>query len=84
SEEAQRFAGVLKHDLILMDMELPDSSVFYLAGQIRKIQPQVPLIAQLGSGNQNDLQKVKEGVFDDYLKMPTSRPLINAVVNRFL
>ncbi len=84
SEEAQRFAGVLQHDLILMDVDLPDSGVDFLAEQIKKQRPSVPVIAQIKYDNQDKLKKVNKGIFNDYLKMPASKPLIHAIINKYI
>lgn len=59
-------------DLVVLDLMLPDSHGFDLCRQMRKTQPQLPILMLTALGEEQDRVKgLKEGA-DDYLTKPFS------------
>lgn len=67
-------------DLILMDMRMPVVDGFEAAEQIKKILPQVPIIAQTAFAFSEDKVKALKAGCDDYLSKPIeSQTLIDFI-----
>ena len=60
------------HDLVVLDLMLPDSHGIDLCRQMRKAEPQLPILMLTALGEEQDRVKgLKEGA-DDYLTKPFS------------
>ncbi|NOQ26383.1 MAG: response regulator [Bacteroidales bacterium] len=66
--------------LILMDMKMPVMDGFEAAGQIKKILPKVPIIAQTAFAFSEDKVKALEAGCDEYVSKPViSQTLIDLI-----
>jgi len=60
------------HDLVILDLMLPDSHGIDICRQMRKAQPQLPILMLTALGEEQDrIKGLKEGA-DDYLSKPFS------------
>jgi two-component system cell cycle response regulator DivK len=70
--------------LILMDLQMPEMNGYDATREIKKIYPDMPVIAQTAFAMSDDRTKAIEAGCDDYLAKPIrSKDLLDAV-NKFL
>jgi CheY-like chemotaxis protein len=70
-------------DLILMDIKLPVMNGLEATREIKKINPDVPVIAQSAYAGQEDIQRSIEAGCDDYISKPVDIRLLIDKINRF-
>ena len=81
--EAIQKARDNKIDLVLMDMKMPEMGGYEAAKEIRKIAPEVVIIAQ--TAYQLDPEIEQSGnVFNDYLVKPINKEQLARLVERYL
>jgi DNA-binding response OmpR family regulator len=69
--------------LVLLDIRLTDGSGFELCKKIRSIRSDVLIIAQTALGLDEDLYRLKNSSFDDYLIKPiTENSLFEVISNQ--
>jgi CheY-like chemotaxis protein len=70
--------------LILMDLQMPEMNGYDATREIKKMYPEMPVIAQTAFAMSDDRTKAIEAGCDDYLAKPIrSKDLLDAV-NKFL
>ena len=69
-------------DLILMDLKMPIMDGFEATKQIKKIRPNIPVVAQTAFVSAEDKEKVFSLGFDDFLSKPISKEALIAVINK--
>ncbi|MCF8361145.1 MAG: response regulator [Prolixibacteraceae bacterium] len=62
-----------KYDIILMDIRMPFIDGYETFRQIRKIDAEVPVIAQTAYASPNEKQKMTNAGFNDYIVKPYSK-----------
>lgn len=67
-------------DAVLMDLKMPVLNGYESFEEIRKLKPDLPIIALTAYAEDNDRQRVMEAGFDDYLAKPVSRDMIIKVL----
>jgi len=71
-------------NLILMDLQMPEMNGYDATREIKKMYPDMPVIAQTAFAMSDDRTKAIEAGCDDYLAKPIrSKDLLDAV-NKFL
>ena len=60
-------------NLVLLDVRLPDANGWELAGEIKKIRPELPVIAQTAYAMSADLQKSLAAGCDNYISKPIGK-----------
>jgi PAS domain S-box-containing protein len=65
-----------KVDLILMDIRLPELNGYDTTRYIKKLAPDIPIIAQTAFAMADDAHKAKEAGCDDYVTKPISSYLL--------
>lgn len=60
-------------DVVLMDIRLPDISGFEVTQQIKRIAPEIKVIAQTAYANQEDKLKCLRNGFDNYISKPINQ-----------
>ncbi|MEJ2643019.1 MAG: ATP-binding protein, partial [Desulfosarcinaceae bacterium] len=76
-----------KHfDLILMDIRMPDMDGYEALQQIRRQETQatVPVVALTASGMKEEVTRIQEVGFDDFLIRPFDQPALLALLARHL
>ncbi len=71
-------------DLVLMDIYMPGMDGFEATYQIRKIRPELPVIAQTFYENQIEKEKVQNAHFDAFISKPININKLLVTLERFL
>jgi CheY-like chemotaxis protein len=71
-------------DLVLMDVQLPTLSGIDATREIKKLHPQVPVIAQTAFAMTGDKEKYLAMGFDDYLAKPINMNELLKITDYFL
>ena len=69
-------------DLILMDLKMPIMDGFEATKQIKKIRPNIPIVAQTAFVSAEDKEKVFSLGFDDFISKPISKEALIAVISK--
>ena len=85
-KEALRLMSRVDIDLVLMDLRMPEMSGYEAITAIRQDEAlqHVPVIAFTASVMGEDMEKVHQYGFNDYLRKPVSRPEMLRTAARFL
>jgi CheY-like chemotaxis protein len=70
-------------DLILMDIKMPIMTGNEAAKQIKKINPNIPIIAQTAYALERERAKY-EGIFDDYLTKPINEDDLKQMIMKYI
>lgn len=73
-----------KVDLILMDIKMPGMDGYTATRHIRKIEPNIPIIAQTAYAMVEDVNKIKSSPFDDYISKPIRPGILIEKVGKLL
>jgi len=69
-------------DLILMDLNMPHVNGYDALKAIRKINKEVPIIAQTGLAMSGDKEKILQAGFNDYISKPISIEILINIINK--
>ena len=72
------------YDIILMDMKMPVLDGFETTLQIKKINPEIPVIAQTAYAMPEERNKCMEVGCDDYISKPISLDELLKVIKKYL
>jgi PAS domain S-box-containing protein len=81
---AEFFRSHDKIDLIIMDIQMPEMDGLTATRLIKKMNPQVPVIAQTAYAMAGDKEKMQLAGCDDYVPKPIDGNRLLAIVNHFL
>ena len=70
--------------LVLMDIKMPLLNGYEATKQLKKIFPQLPVIAQTAYASNNDRIKAKEVGCDDYISKPIRREVLYEILEKYL
>ena len=70
------------HDLILMDIQLPEMNGHYATREIRKFNKTVVIIAQTAYARKEDRKKALEAGCNDYISKPIIQSLLTELVKK--
>jgi signal transduction histidine kinase/ActR/RegA family two-component response regulator len=71
-------------DVILMDINMPEMDGDKALEEIRKINKEVPVIAQTGLAMSGDKEKMLQAGFNDYISKPISPKVLMTTINKHL
>jgi DNA-binding response OmpR family regulator len=71
-------------NLILLDIRLPIMDGFTAFGEVKKINPSVPIIAVTAYAYAEDRKKIMEMGFDDYVAKPFDLKELISKINKIL
>jgi len=71
-------------NLILMDLQMPEMNGYDATREIKKIYPNLPIIAQTAFAMSDDRTKALEAGCDDYLAKPIRSKDLLDTVNKYL
>ncbi len=74
----------LNVDLVLMDIRMPGLDGYQVTRRIKELYPRLPVIAQTAYIMRQELNRVIEGGFDDYIEKPIAKDQLLRVVSRFI
>lgn len=74
------------HDvqLVLMDINLPTISGYTATKEIKKLRPNLPVIAQTAYALAGDRKKALAAGCDDYISKPIQQKLLMDIIRKFL
>jgi len=73
-----------KVDLVLMDLQLPVLDGYTATKEIKKVNPDVPVIAQTAHVMSGEREKCMEAGCDDYLAKPIRLQVLIETLSKFL
>lgn len=71
-------------NLVLMDIELPVMDGYTATREIKKIRPDLPVIAQTAFAMMGEREKSLEAGCDDYIAKPIRKEILFEVISRFI
>jgi CheY-like chemotaxis protein len=71
-------------DLVLMDIKMPDMNGFEALSQIKKMRPNLPVVAQTAFASSSDRAKAMKAGFDEYLSKPINEQELLNLLKKFL
>lgn len=80
-EECQNNSSI---NLVLMDIRLPDLNGFEATKEIRKTNPNLPIIAQTAHVGYNDCENATEAGCNDYIPKPIRKDLLYELLLKYL
>jgi len=73
-----------KIDFILMDINMPKMNGYEAAAKIRKLDKNIPIIAQTAFAMKEDRQKSLDSGCTDYLAKPINRHELREMIDKYL
>jgi CheY-like chemotaxis protein len=70
--------------LILMDIKMPEMSGIDAFVSIRKISPEIPVIAQTAYAMNNDIEEIQKIGFNDYLIKPINPTKLFEFIDKYI
>ncbi|MHC1774410.1 MAG: ATP-binding protein [Lentimicrobium sp.] len=71
-------------NLVLMDIELPVMDGYTATREIKKIRPDLPVIAQTAFAMMGEREKSLEAGCDDYIAKPIRKEILLEIISRFI
>ena len=69
-------------DLVLMDLKMPVMDGYHAMKEIRKIRPDIRIIAETAYALAGDEKRILAAGFDDYLPKPITKESLDTIINR--
>jgi CheY-like chemotaxis protein len=86
AENGQEAIDICSHsnelDLVLMDLKMPVMDGYHAMKEIRKIRPEIKIIAETAYALAGDHKRILAAGFDDYLPKPITKESLDAVISR--
>ncbi|MDE6023570.1 MAG: response regulator, partial [Muribaculaceae bacterium] len=83
-DEAVRMFAKETPDMVIMDINLPLKDGYEAAAEIRRLAPDVPIIAVTAYAQRSDEEKVMKSGFNAYLAKPVEEEILISTIRRFL
>lgn len=71
-------------DVVLMDIKMPEMNGYEATNEIKKIRPELPIIAQTAYALAGEKEKILSAGCDDYLSKPIMGKVLLEKINNFL
>lgn len=71
-------------DFILMDLKMPVLDGFEATKKIKKIKPEIPIIAITAYTTVDDKEKALNAGYDDFISKPINNELFSSIINKFI
>ena len=69
-------------DLVLMDIKMPVMDGYHAMKEIKKIKPEIKIIAETAYALAGDEKKILAAGFDDYLPKPITKESLEKILKR--
>lgn len=73
-----------KIDIVLMDIKMPEMNGYEATNEIKKIRPELPIIAQTAYALAGEKEKILSAGCDDYLSKPIMGKVLLEKIDNFL
>ncbi len=70
-------------DLVLMDIKMPIMDGYDATSYIKKMRPDLPVIAQTAYSIEEDVQKALDAGCDDFVSKPVDRKILKPILNKY-
>lgn len=80
----EKFRSTPNLSLVLLDIQLPDTSGYELVKIFKEISPNIPVIAQTAYAMPEDKEKCLQAGCDDYISKPIDIAKLLAIVEKYL
>ncbi len=70
-------------DLVLMDIKMPVMNGYDATSYIKKMRPNLPVIAQTAYSIEEDVQKALDAGCDDFVSKPVDRKMLKPILNKY-
>jgi len=70
--------------MILMDIELPVMDGYTATKEIKKIRPELPVVAQTAFAMMGERERSQEAGCDEYISKPIRKDTLLEIISRFL
>ncbi len=70
-------------DLVLMDIKMPIMDGYDATKHIKKIRPELPVIAQTAYSTEEDIQKALDAGCDDFISKPVDRKILKPILKKY-
>jgi CheY-like chemotaxis protein len=71
-------------DIILMDIKMPEMNGYEAINAIKKINPDIPIIAQTAYALSGEREKILKAGCDDYLSKPIMGKVLLEKINKYI
>lgn len=71
-------------DIVLMDIKMPEMNGYEATNEIKKIRPELPIIAQTAYALAGEKEKILSAGCDDYLSKPIMGKVLLEKIDNFL
>jgi two-component system, cell cycle response regulator DivK len=71
-------------DLVLMDLKMPVMDGYHAMKEIKKMRPEIRIIAETAYALAGDEKKILAAGFDDYLPKPITKESLDIIISRNL
>ena len=83
-EALELYEKVPDIDFVFMDLKMPTMDGFEATKRIKKLRPDLPIVAQTAFTSQEDRNRALDAGRSDFLTKSTYMPVIEEVLNKFL
>lgn len=83
-EAFEKFKEDKSIDLILMDMRMPLMSGYDAVKEIRKINKEIPIIAQTAFAGTDDKELIMDTGCNDYISKPIDKDLMIKMIGKYV
>jgi FOG: CheY-like receiver len=66
-----------------MDINMPDMNGYEATREIKKLKPDIPVVAQTAYSISGDREKILDSGFDDYISKPIKKEDLYNLIERF-
>jgi len=70
-------------DLVLMDIKMPVMDGYDATSYIKKMRPNLPVIAQTAYSIEEDVQKALDAGCDDFVSKPVDKKMLKPILNKY-
>lgn len=71
-------------ELVLMDIKMPIMDGYEATKQIKKMRPDLPIVAQTAYSTEEDIKKAIDAGCDDFISKPVDRSLLKPILSRYI
>ena len=73
-----------KIDLVLMDIKMPVMDGYDATKRIKKMRPDLPVVAQTAYSTEEDIEKALAAGCDDFLAKPVDRKILRPILDKYI
>ena len=71
-------------DLVLMDINMPEMDGYEATRELKKLYPELPIIAQTANAVEGDLEKALDAGCNDYISKPIKKEVLLASIEKYI